>query len=1526
MAGRIQPSSKVRRSSFVVLATSLGLFLAFAGLFSLRQAIAGKNSLAGKETRPTATLSLEGIQFEQADAGSAVIGEYDGMYDTASGKMTIHERKTGSKIRNSRIAARFEPGSEVAPGSFGFSVVASTFIASGDNPGTVSGEVQIANNTASTLYNTRLVFTAFKVGGPGGADAGNIPGASGFAYFNDGQIAYNSKLNVSRYYGDIAPSGNAKAIWTFATVAQPPGFFFSFRVLADIGVAAESVQPAAVQVSSVGTSVQISGRGFNNPTVEILNGNAVIGSMSVTASTSTSITATVPANLPAGQYNLRITNQGATPGGAGSSLLTGKLSVTGVPDGAHTLSGAISSLPDAGPYLVSGSATISSSLSVKPGTVIYVANGATITVAGGGNIVANGGVPGIPNSGRDGASPVSPARIVFTANRAPGAALPSAGAWAGINATAASSAEMVLRNVAVEYAGAAGSAAINLTASGRKLRLADSIIRRSAGAAITALGAGDSLIGFARNLIESNGTSAADAAIILNGNAALGLFELPPSEIPSATSVGDAGYYVSSANDFSGNQVDAVQIGTDSDNASNDFTKSGVLVGQGVTPIRIRGNSGNPAVVGATSPPAELTITPTANIQLAPGTDFMAGDGATKFGAIAANGYAGVYLGGPAPAMPGGDSGISGALAPTAASDKFIEFNSIPGSGNWGAIFFTKNATSSSILNWVKVQNGGNSSQGAGAIIVDTITIKLTNSQINNSASGQLLVLNNANVNTTGSNFIPGGGGGGGNLAITTIAGGVYGDGNQGIQISLGTPVAAAADPQGRGVYFVDATNLGNLIRFFNTSTTQVTLGGGIKVDPGTIRTIAGGGLEVADNVPGRTADTGSVAGLAVSPQGDLVYFIDSGVSLIRAINVSTTTKTVNGQSIAAGNVGTLASSGFGSSLNGLAVAASGDVYVADATAGVNKIFRISAAGGNPTVIAGNGANTKSDDVFSAGPATNIALLQPRAVIVDAAGAVYIADTGHARVIKVDGGQASLMRQFPPKQDSSATPYQNNPFPSGLAIYNGKVYIANGNSQDIARIDSPGTSVSISGTIGTSCDYSSSNCGDGGAAAAASYGLLGSTGTPPLAGIAADSKGLFILDQASIQRGRIRYLNLSGAAVTMAGVTVASNSINTIAGTGLTPPFDGGLATSAGFNTPTGVAVDPAGNLWVSDMLSSKIRYVNRGSSPITLFAGTASAQTVAPGTIITVNRDVGVGATDNVPVIQGGFDTPQGLVATSQGVFVADSKKGPAVDQRRTGLIRFFNTSSQIVSFYTGQIKIDVEPGMIKTIIGGGVSSGSVGDGQAPLSAKFLAPEDIALHPTTGDIFVADAGNKRVRKIVRSTGVVSSLNLPTGTNDQYTGIAFDSAGRLLVVNAGTGTILREKTAGSGANANGFDTIFSGDPLKKPRDIAEGTDGSLYVTNAGDTTPSSAGDYRIIKINPSVSPATATVFAGSTTPGYFGDGGAPGSALLNLQPDPINIATVGNAVTIRTTVNIIIGIGGEIIFTDSKNNAVRRIK
>jgi sugar lactone lactonase YvrE len=1535
-----------------VIISLVAVCMAGTSLISWQRAAAGRSvntvathaSSEANAATAGSLVSLNGLNFAQSDGvQGASLGEFEGYFDGKTRSFSLQSKGERAAGRGNRQAFRSDPSGDVpvGPSGFGFRVVRSDFVNTADNPATVVGEIELTNNTSATLYNTRIVFTSFKIctafiGGvcTTGGDAGNLPSANGFAYFNDGQVAYNNKLNVSRAYGDITAGGKVSQVWNFAVPNQPPSFFFSYKVIADIGVAAESVAPAAVQVnSSTGTSVTINGRGFTGtPTVELLGGASPVALTGVSA-TETAITAMVPAGTAAGTYSVRVTNPGGTAGGAGSSTLNGKLKVTGVPDAGHTISGNFASLVDAGPYLVSGNATIGSAVAIPGGTVIYVASGATITVGGAGNITADGGIPGV--------STTNPNQIVITAQRSPGAAVPTAGAWGGINATAAATSTLTLKNVVVEYGGAAGSAEINLTGSGRTLRFTDSIVRLSAGAGISALGAGESLVGFARNRVDNNGTSATDVAVLVSGNASLGLYDINSAN--AATSVGDPSYYYSSANDFTGNQVNAIQIGTNADAASNDFSKSGVLVGQAPTPIRIAGSCANPAIVGAAPPatPAELTIGPSALIQLAADLNFQAGDyPSNRIGCIAANGYAGAYIG----SKPG-----------SAAVNKLISFDKVPSGGNFGAIFFTRNAMANCILNYVSVQNGGAASAcslGNGEVIAEVIGLKVTNSVITGSATGGLLSVVGAKVDSRGStlsgNTVP---------IIDTIAGGVIGDGNLATQATIVLPVAIAVDPLGRGIYVGDFGGaFSNLIRFVNTSRNTVTIGGQ-KIPAGAIRTVIGTpNGDAADNVAGTTADVGSLSGLAVSKDGDFVYWIDQGASLIRVYNASSSTKAIAGGNLAAGNVTTIISQDLGSGVNGLAVnPVSGEVYVADATAGVSKVYKFPTTGGALTTVAGNGAVTKSDDAFSPGPATGSPLLQPRAITFDPQGNLYIADTGHARVIKVDaGGSTSLLAQFPPKSDPAGMPYDNNPFTTGLTFLDGKLYIANGNAQDIVRIDGPGNFTTIAGTIKTSCDYTSDNCGDGGPIAQALFNLNGSVSQPPLVGLASDSKGIYVADQSSGSRGRVRYLNLSGMDTEVAGVTIAAGNIDTVAGLGLPTPFNGGLATSASFNKPSGVAVDANGNLWITDTLFSKLRFVNMGATAITIFPGTDSAQNVLPGVIVEVNNKIGDGPNDGSSVKYAVFDTPQGLTITSQGIFIADSKNGGTVfctncNKPRTSVIRFINTTNQTITFYPGgATKVNVAPGNIAKIVGGSIDQNNIGDGPNPLGAKLIGSTDVAIHPTTGDIYIADAGNKRIRRVDRNTGAISTI-WTGGTNDSVLGVSFDSAGRLLAanggfktgsgatINLGNSSILREKASGQCAtNAVGcFDTILSGGAgslLKNPRDVVEGRDGALYVTNAGPSERTMSGqslsDNRILKIVVSGTTGTASIYANITgVAGYSGDGGPAINALLSLAADDFSISTFGTPVlNSRVNVTITIGLNGEIIFSDANNSAIRRIR
>ncbi|MBX3163212.1 MAG: T9SS type A sorting domain-containing protein [Bacteroidetes bacterium] len=258
---------------------------------------------------------------------------------------------------------------------------------------------------------------------------------------------------------------------------------------------------------------------------------------------------------------------------------------------------------------------------------------------------------------------------------------------------------------------------------------------------------------------------------------------------------------------------------------------------------------------------------------------------------------------------------------------------------------------------------------------------------------------------------------------------------------------------------------------------------------------------------------------------------------------------------------------------SGVATDAAGNVYIINE----HRIRKVS-SNGIITTIAGNGTGGFSGD---GGAATAAQLYNPSGVATDAAGNVYIADVDNHRIRKVSSngiittiaGNGGIGFSG---DGGAATAAQLN-YPQSVAVDgSGNVYIADGYNIRIRKVSSNGiiTTIAGNGTQGFS--------GDGGAATAAQFWFS--------MGVATDAVGnVYITDSNS----RIRKVNSNGIITTIAG-----NGTGIFSG-------DGGAATAAGLIQPNGVAVDAAGNVYISD-IDSRIRKVS-SSGIITTIAGNGS-------------------------------------------------------------------------------------------------------------------------------------------------------------------------------------------------------------------------------------------------------------------------------------------------------------------------------
>ena len=245
-----------------------------------------------------------------------------------------------------------------------------------------------------------------------------------------------------------------------------------------------------------------------------------------------------------------------------------------------------------------------------------------------------------------------------------------------------------------------------------------------------------------------------------------------------------------------------------------------------------------------------------------------------------------------------------------------------------------------------------------------------------------------------------------------------------------------------------------------------------------------------------------------------------------------------------------------------VAVDANGNVYIADA--GNNVIEKVT-PDGNLSVIAGGGTLTPST---VAGPATSVALNSPSGVAVDAAGNVYIADTGNnfVEIVTPDGNLKVIAGgggTLPSTTSGPATSALLNG-PRGVAVDTaGNVYIADTGNNFVEVVDFVSGHISLlAGGGGTTPQASqASNDWDG------HFGLGTNIALNGPRGVAVDASGIvYIADTGNnvIER-------------------VTSSILSVVAGGGTASPSPLGPATHKLLNAPNGVAVVPSGTLYIAD-------------------------------------------------------------------------------------------------------------------------------------------------------------------------------------------------------------------------------------------------------------------------------------------------------------------------------------------------------
>jgi uncharacterized protein (TIGR03437 family) len=563
----------------------------------------------------------------------------------------------------------------------------------------------------------------------------------------------------------------------------------------------------------------------------------------------------------------------------------------------------------------------------------------------------------------------------------------------------------------------------------------------------------------------------------------------------------------------------------------------------------------------------------------------------------------------------------------------------------------------------------------------------------------------------------------------------------------------------------------------------------------GTISTVAGGS-GFLDNILAVQARISGPTALAVDHQANA--YIGDGTR-IRRVNAET------------GIISTVTSD---SGAQILALDPKGNLLI---VAG-NQLLKLDPSTGSSTTIAGMASDTTPQFGTMAGLAT------------DPAGNILLTDSYHDKIYKIDAtsGAVSTFAGIGPVGNTGSP--QGDGGPATLAGLErpfvitvdpfGNVFFVE--QYWLRRIDGKtGIITTIAPNSGTGPN------GDGGPYNKAVF--------VNVEALATDSQGdLYIADGPYIRK-----------------IDWNTGIVSTIAGSGQQVyAKDGVPALDANLSFITGLVVDPHGNIWIADSGNARLFRVAASTNLISTIAGTSA------------NGDGG-------PAIGATLYNPVGLAADSQGdLYLYDNGDGIRRVQHATGFISLLippsalaygpplgNGVSPITVDSSGNVfvslqntvqRVDAGTKAVTVVAGPGQlgAAGSIGDG-GPATNALIAPAGVAIDGS-GNLYIADYGNARIRRVDATTGVITTV-------------------------AGTGE-------GQTQTFSGLTGAASRISIGIPTSIAIAPNGDIYWTTSG----------WVLKMN---STGILSVAAGNGGCGYSGDGG---SALLATLCAPVSIAFDGD--------------------------------